>query len=173
MDTDYKVLSHLQENETTTQRNISERTGLSLGAVNVLLKKMVRKGLVKIERLNNRTFRYILTPQGIKEKASLTYHYIKATYKLIQKINHNLDQLISERENIRDEETVVLCGPSDEIQEIITQHLRKKNISHACYHDTGSICDLAGNSWLVLIWRPEEEENLKKSYRAVNILHML
>ena len=68
MEAEYKVLSHLQENETTTQRHISARTGLSLGSVNLLLKKMVRKGLVKIERLNKRTVRYILTPQGIKEK---------------------------------------------------------------------------------------------------------
>ena len=85
METEYKVLSHLQENETTTQRNISARTGLSLGSVNLLLKKMVRKGLVKIERLNKRTVRYILTPQGIKEKSSLTYHYIKSTHHLIEK----------------------------------------------------------------------------------------
>lgn len=39
METEFKVLSHLQENETTTQRNISERTGTSLGSVNLLLKK--------------------------------------------------------------------------------------------------------------------------------------
>ena len=67
METEFKVLSHLHENESTTQRHISKRTGLSLGSVNLLLKKMVRKGLVKIERLNKRTVRYILTPRGIKK----------------------------------------------------------------------------------------------------------
>jgi DNA-binding MarR family transcriptional regulator len=68
MEVEYQVLTHLQENEQTTQRNISQRTGLSLGAVNILLKKMARKGLIKIEKLNTRTIRYILTPQGMKEK---------------------------------------------------------------------------------------------------------
>ncbi len=144
-----------------------------MGSVNVLLKKIIRKGLIKVERLNNRTFCYILTPQGLKEKSSLTYLYIKATYKLIQKINHNLDQLIAERDNIRNEEKVALYGPSDEVQEIVIQHLKKKNISYACYPDAESIGEPAGNNRLVLIWRSEEEENLKKAHRAVNILTML
>ncbi len=172
METEYKVLSHLQENETTTQRNISERTGLALGSVNLLLKKMVRKGLVKVERLNKRSVRYILTPQGIKEKSSLTYRYIKETYHLIQQINHNLDQLLADQENI-DEDTVALCGPSDEIQEIITRHLEQNKTTYVCYPDAESINEPAGNNRLVLIWRPEEEESLNKSYRAVNVLSML
>jgi len=41
MEPEYEVLSHLQENEITSQRKISRRTGLSLGAVNLLMKKMV------------------------------------------------------------------------------------------------------------------------------------
>ena len=172
METEYKVLSHLQENETTTQRQISKRTGLSLGSVNLLLKKMVRKGLVKIERLNKRTVRYILTPQGIKEKSSLTYRYIKSTYHLIEKINQKLDQLVAERENI-DQDSVALCGPADEIQEIISQHLKKNKVKYRCYPDAASLDKPAGKNRLVLIWRPEEEENLKKAHRAVNVLNML
>ena len=43
MEHGYQVLNHLQENEITTQRKISAKTGLSLGAVNLLLKKMTRK----------------------------------------------------------------------------------------------------------------------------------
>ena len=31
----------------------------------------------------------------------------------------------------------------------------------------------AGKNRLVLIWRPEEEESLNKSYQAVNVLSML
>ena len=39
MEHEYEVLTHLQKNEITTQRKISKRTGLSLGAVNLLLKR--------------------------------------------------------------------------------------------------------------------------------------
>jgi len=74
---EYEVLTHLSKNEITTQRQISRDTGLSLGTVNLLLKKMVRNSLVKIERLNARTMRYILTPQGMEEKTRLAYRYVR------------------------------------------------------------------------------------------------
>ena len=83
MEQEYQVLNHLQENETTTQRHISTNTGLSLGAVKLLLKKMARKGLIKIEKLNSRTMRYILTPKGIKEKTRLTYQFVRSSYRQI------------------------------------------------------------------------------------------
>ena len=51
MEYEYEVLTHLQNHELTTQRKIATRTGLSLGAVNLLLKRMVRKGLIKVEKL--------------------------------------------------------------------------------------------------------------------------
>ncbi len=94
MENEYQVLNHLQENEITTQRKISSNTGLSLGAVNLLLKKMTRKGLIKVETLNTRTIRYILTPQGLQEKARLTYSYIRQSYGQLLKINQALDDLV-------------------------------------------------------------------------------
>ena len=75
MENEYQVLTHLQENEQTSQRNISKRTGLSLGAVNILIKKMVHMGLVKVEKLNSRTMRYIITPKSMKEKTSCMFCY--------------------------------------------------------------------------------------------------
>ncbi len=76
MEKEYEVLSHLGKEKEVTQRKIASGTGLSLGSVNILLKKMVKKGLVKIERLNTRTIRYILTPRGMKEKARITYQIL-------------------------------------------------------------------------------------------------
>ncbi|OPL11774.1 MAG: hypothetical protein AVO34_07870, partial [Firmicutes bacterium ML8_F2] len=94
---EYEVLTHLSKNEITTQRQISRGTGLSLGTVNLLLKKMVRKGLIKIERLNARTMRYILTPQGMEEKTRLAYRYVRDSYHQIMRINRVLDRLLSGR----------------------------------------------------------------------------
>ena len=39
MEKELEILTHIQENEYITQREIAEKTGLSLGAVNLLLKK--------------------------------------------------------------------------------------------------------------------------------------
>lgn len=172
MEHEYQVLTHLQENELTTQRKISKRTGLSLGAVNLLLKKMVRKGLIKIERLNARTMRYILTPKGLQEKSRLTYRYIRNSYKQIIKINQVLDHILAEYAAGR-EEAIILFGPSDEVLEILTRHLKNNDVAFELVTDPGALrkLDPAGKR-LVLIWR-EEEEALSGPHRALNIMKML
>ena len=105
MENEYQVLSHLQDNESTTQRGIAKRTGLSLGAVNILLKKMAKKGLVKIEGLNARTMRYILTPRGMQEKTRQTYRFIKSSYRqilnIIRSVKDNLIDITVEEKHSR------------------------------------------------------------------------
>ena len=59
-DVEVLILEELEKNPDVTQRDLSEKTGLSLGMVNMLLKKFVKKGFVKLEKLNSRSFRYIL-----------------------------------------------------------------------------------------------------------------
>ena len=174
MEPEYAVLNHLHENEITTQRKISKRTGLSLGAVNLLLKRMARKGLIKIEKLNARTMRYILTPQGLQEKSRLTYRYIRQSYQQIIRINQAMDQLIAEQAEVLEGEAVILCGPADEIMEILTEYLKKKDISFMTCPEAGSINKLAvSNGRLILIWRDEEEEFLECSHQAVNIMSII
>jgi len=53
MDSEYEILSHLEKNQDTSQRKIAGRTGLSVGTVNLLLKKMVRKGIARSQRLKD------------------------------------------------------------------------------------------------------------------------
>ncbi len=173
MENEYHVLNHLQENTNTTQRKISKRTGLSLGAVNLLLKKMARKGLVKVEKLNARTTRYILTPRGMQEKSRLAYLYIRQSFKQILKINQALDQLLSEQGKGNLNSKVLLCGPADEIMEILTWHLKKKDIAYELCTDASSLNKLSSvNGQLILAWREEEEEQLK-GYNVKNIMKML
>ncbi len=175
MEQEYKVLSHLQENEVTTQRKISSNTGLSLGAVNLLLKKMVRKGLIKVEKLNTRSVRYILTPQGMQEKARLTYSYIRQSYRQLLKINQALDELIADYKQQINSRTVIVFGPQDEIREIITQRLHDLDLNYETYTDLDSFINQVNNpaDSLIITWREEEEEALPSNPRAVNIMKLL
>ena len=173
MEHEYEILNHLQENEITTQRKISKRTGLSLGAVNLLLKKMARKGLIKIEKLNARTVRYILTPKGIQEKSRLAYRYIRQSYNQILQINQALDRLLAERASDLDGAPVIIYGPADEILEILAQHLNHNNINFEICADATFLEKLTkGNGRLILTWR-EEEGKLSGCHEAVNIMEII
>ena len=171
MEHEYRVLSHLQENEITTQRNISKRTGLSLGAVNLLLKKMARKGLVKVEKLNARTVRYILTPKGIKEKTRLTYNFVRSSYRQILNITDAVETLLKDNYNPNNNK-ILLYGPADEVEQILFNTLNGINIKPVIKRP-GEDNFVPEPQDLVLTWRYEDEEDLTGSGRVYNILNLI
>ena len=63
MTNEFEVLKSVESKDTITQRELARKTGLSLGAVNVLIKRLINKGLLKIEHINARTIRYFLHPK--------------------------------------------------------------------------------------------------------------
>jgi DNA-binding MarR family transcriptional regulator len=172
MQSEYEILTHLQDNEQTSQRNISQRTGLSLGAVNILIKKMVRKGLIKVEKLNSRTMRYILTPQGMKEKTRLTYQFIRSSYQQILNITTAAEGLIAEEQTKNSTNNLVLYGPADEVEKILLATLRGLNVKAEIKRpeEDGFSPD---PHQLVLTWRYEDEQILPTPNRVVNIMNLV
>lgn len=171
MEHEYQVLAHLQDNEQTSQRKISKRTGLSLGAVNILIKKMVRKGLVKVEKLNSRTMRYIITPQGIKEKTRLTYQFVRSSYRQILNITTAVEELLA-AEAFNSTNQVILYGPADEVEQILKNTLRGLNINPEIKRPEEDNFKPKKDQ-LVLTWRYEDEETLTGNSRVFNIMNLI
>ena len=171
MEKEYQILSYIQQQENATQRDISNETGIGLGHVNLLLKKMVKKGYVKIERLSAKSLRYILTPQGLKEKTQRTYNYIKRSYSHISKVTLAVNELAKTAQN-QGVGTVYLYGPRDEVYEISKLALQQqKGIKYN--HISEEKLPVSAEDALVLVWRMEEEEKLSGSNRVINILKEL
>jgi EPS-associated MarR family transcriptional regulator len=77
----FKILRLLHENPELTQRDLGERVGISLGAVNYCLRALIERGLVKAGNFsrnpNKLGYAYVLTPAGIAEKTLLTGRFLK------------------------------------------------------------------------------------------------
>jgi len=71
----------LQENPDMTQREIAEKLGISTSGLNYCLKALIDKGWVKVQNFsqskNKFGYIYVLTPQGIAEKALLAGRFLK------------------------------------------------------------------------------------------------
>ncbi len=87
----FQILRLLHENPELTQRELGERVGVSLGAVNYCLKALVERGLVKAGNFtkspNKLGYAYVLTPAGIAEKTMLTGRFLvrkKAEYESLK-----------------------------------------------------------------------------------------
>jgi DNA-binding MarR family transcriptional regulator len=112
---DLRLLEELEKNPIVSQRDLSHKFGIALGVTNACLKRMARKGLIRIRGFNHRKIGYYLTPKGFAEKAKLTFHLI--TY-IVQHYSE-LKKIISQRllEMQRDGlQRIVFYGVSDEME---------------------------------------------------------
>ena len=75
------ILRKLNDKNSTSQREIAEDMGISLGKLNYCLKALKKKGLIKYKNFKNnknkKNYLYILTPKGISHKTQLAINFMK------------------------------------------------------------------------------------------------
>ncbi len=100
-DVHFRVLHLLAEEPELTQRELAQKLGISLGAVNYCLKALINIGQIKAGNFSNNPnksiYLYLLTPRGIAEKTKLTAGFLKrkmveyqALKKEIESVRSNL-----------------------------------------------------------------------------------
>jgi DNA-binding MarR family transcriptional regulator len=75
-----RILEEIEKNAGFTQRQLASQLDISLGLVNSFIKRLARKGYVKITTVPKNRLRYMLTPKGIAEKTRLTYEFIQYSF---------------------------------------------------------------------------------------------
>ena len=82
--TSFGLLRALEHNPDLSQRDLAKRLNISLGKVNYCLNALVAKGCLKVRNFRNSdnklAYAYLLTPQGMEEKARMTVEFLK--YKM-------------------------------------------------------------------------------------------
>ncbi len=72
-----ELLRELAESEGITQRALAKKLGIALGLTNLYIKRLAKKGFIRIINIKRSRIRYLLTPRGIAEKAHLAYQYME------------------------------------------------------------------------------------------------
>ena len=79
------LLRKIQKKTMTTQRELADELGFSLGKLNYCLKALKLKGLIKINNFkrnpNKLNYIYVLTPKGVAEKTKLTINFMMRKIK--------------------------------------------------------------------------------------------
>tara|TARA_R110002072_G_C7882926_1_gene528178 strand:+ start:583 stop:960 length:378 start_codon:yes stop_codon:yes gene_type:complete len=79
-DVQYRILRLLQENPELSQRDLAQAVGVSVGGIHYVLNALLEKGLIKLGNFtaaeDKRRYAYVLTPKGMKEKASMTRDFL-------------------------------------------------------------------------------------------------
>ena len=91
----FNVLRKINNKPKTTQRELAEELGFSLGKLNYCLKALQAKGLVKMKNFeknpNKINYIYVLTPRGIAEKAKLTLNFMKRKMKEYDELKKEIE----------------------------------------------------------------------------------
>tara|TARA_A100001037_G_C14951373_1_gene545163 strand:+ start:494 stop:811 length:318 start_codon:yes stop_codon:yes gene_type:complete len=93
----FNVLREIQKQPKTSQRDLAEQLGFSLGKLNYCLKALQGKGLVKIKNFQKQKskvqyIQYVLTPKGISERTRLTINFMKRKMKEYDELKEELEK---------------------------------------------------------------------------------
>jgi DNA-binding MarR family transcriptional regulator len=124
---DLQLLSELDRNGGATQRTLASKLGVALGLTNLYLKRLARKGHIKIATFPRNRIRYLLTPQGFAEKSRLTYQYMQYSLTYYREMRGRLKDMLSTLEWTNGQR-VAICG-TGELAELAYLALREMNVN--------------------------------------------
>jgi DNA-binding MarR family transcriptional regulator len=132
---DLLLLTELERDGAVTQRSLATKLGVALGLTNLYLKRLARKGYIKITTIPSHRIRYLLTPQGFAEKSRLTYLYMQYSLSHYRDMRARLRDALLQASEIG-VKRVVIYG-TGELAEMAYLSLREMNMTLVGFVDDG------------------------------------
>jgi predicted ArsR family transcriptional regulator len=110
--TQYNILQSLENGDQISQRQLSSQLGINVASINFALKKLTKRGLVKMLGANPRRMQYILTPKGIAEKTQLAYKFFDRNFHFYKAVRKDVEDKIASIP-FNDKKRVALYGVTD------------------------------------------------------------
>lgn len=129
---EYDLLREISQNSMVTQASLSKRLGIAVGSVNWYIKRLIKKGYIKVSHLDRTRLRYDLTPQGMSVFTERAIYYAKNSLKVYKEFRQKSKVIVSKlkAEGI----TKVCLEGSDEIMDILRLTCLDKGIE-VCNYD--------------------------------------
>jgi len=93
---DLDILELLEENPNSTQAVLANKLGVAVGTINWHVKHLVDKGYLKIQRLERRKLKYIITPQGLALRTRLAVDYIHSSFQLYRLLRQRMKSVLDQ-----------------------------------------------------------------------------
>ena len=115
-----RILDKLAEGDAVSQRSLSRDLGIALGLTNLLLRRLVAKGSIRVVRLRPNHVRYVLTPAGLAQKARLSRDNFLRSVRFYTEARDRVQQRFAEieQDSHGDEVCSVVFYGAGEIAEV-------------------------------------------------------
>ena len=114
--TDYNILKTIESDSTISQRKLSSQIEINVASVNFALKRLIKKGFIRMVGINPRRIRYYITPEGISKKTQLAYRFFGRNFHFYKEIRNDIESRIVKAAN--DTETGIAIYGAGKFSEI-------------------------------------------------------
>jgi len=170
----FQILDTLDRHDVFSQRQLAEHSGVSLSQVNYLLKRLLRKGLVKIKNFQKNprktTYLYLLTPQGMEAKSQAAARFLMSKlreYNHLRRVLHQKLTSIEKGSPLR----IIFVG-TPEVKDFVDSLIKEKRlklilIGH--YNNWKDLKEIDPESFDIALLFDGNSEGLKKISDTLNI----
>jgi len=157
-----KIIEEIAREKGITQRELSKRAGISLGMVNISLKRLARKGYIKVKGMNKRSLEYVLTPKGFSEKAKRSYRYFLNTLSSLKKMKKKIQSLVLE-EYAKGRKNFIILG-GGELADLVEMSLKALNFKDINYKRKNKKDEIKKEEkdWIILSTEKGYRDNKEK-----------
>jgi DNA-binding MarR family transcriptional regulator len=112
---DLQFLEELEKTPNLSQRELSHKFGIALGVTNACLKRMVRRGWIRLGKVPPRRIGYYLTPKGLAEKTRLAITFLSYNVHHYSQLKRIIAEKFLEMTS-QGVKRVIFWGVSDEME---------------------------------------------------------
>jgi DNA-binding MarR family transcriptional regulator len=144
---EFRIIQEISRNPEATQRHLSQSLGVSLGTTNLLIRRLARKGLLKVQQFDWKRTRYLLTLEGALEKSRKACRYTLYTLRIFRQLQENIAAVLS-REYATGRRDFVLVA-DDELLDLLRDTAQDLNLRDARFTCLPSFREMSSASDLV------------------------
>ena len=117
-----RILDEINRESLITQRTLSSSLNIALGLVNTYIKRLAKKGYIKITKGPMNRVKYALTRKGFTHRVSLTYNFMQSSIDYFKDARRKIDIIYGQM--IKSGIKTVLIWGDGEIAELCYISLR-------------------------------------------------
>jgi len=112
---DLQLLEEIEQNPRVSQRELSHKFEIALGVTNACIKRMARRGLIRLKGIPPRRIAYYITPKGFAEKANLALRFFSYNIRHYAEMKKQISKKLIEMQS-SGVKRVAFYGLGDEME---------------------------------------------------------
>ncbi|MEI6437705.1 MAG: winged helix-turn-helix transcriptional regulator [Candidatus Omnitrophota bacterium] len=154
----------------SNQRDLSRQMNLSLGMTNMLIRRLITKGYIRIQQLNKKKVDYLLTPKGFSEKMRKSVRYTMKTIGSIGLIRQSISRLLQDLYGQGARKFYVLGG--SDLAVLIEMAIREESFVDCVLVRVDDAAQAKADG-VLLVCREQVGEKQAEGVRVVNVIEEL